>query len=97
MRADRLEHLVLALKDIFLMILPIVLEIGASLLVDLLFDVEVSFVQHLKIVAQNTDFNLRTIESSKRCFPALNQNARNHHIITWLAQINQVILNNDDN
>ena len=73
MRADALQDLVFAFYSSLRMTIPVLLELTACLLVDLLLDVELSFVQNCDVVCQNSNFNLRSLCAIERWLPTLDE------------------------
>jgi len=73
---------------------PITFEFRARLLVDLLFYIEVTLIQHCYVVSQHSYFDLRSLSCKKRRFPSLNKKSSYHNVVTWLHQVDQVVLKN---
>ena len=97
MRTYALQDFVLAFQNVVFVVFPVLFEIAAGLLVYLLFDVEVALVEDRDVVAENRDFDLWTVESVEGGAPSLDHDAGYHDVVTWFAEIDEVVFHYDDN
>ena len=73
MRTDTFKNLVFAFDCLVLVCIPVLLKFTARLLIDLLLDVEFSFVKNRDIIGQNSDLNLWSLCPVKRRLPPLDK------------------------
>ena len=79
------------------MILPILLKVRTSLLVNFLFYVEITFIQNSYVVCKYCYFNIRPNSTNERWTPSLNKHTWNHDIVSWLYNIDEIILKYNNN
>jgi hypothetical protein len=78
------------------MLLPIPLKFTTGLLINLLLYIELALIQHCDIVGQHGYFYFGSISAIEGRLPTLDEQPRNHHIVSRLHQINKIIFKNHD-
>ena len=84
MRADAFQNRILSFDSFILMRIPVLLELTTCLLINLLLNVEFSLVKDVDVVGKDCHLNLRPLCTIERRLPALDEEPRDHNIVTWL-------------
>ena len=84
MWADALQNLILSFNCLIIMRIPVLFELAARLLINLLLNVKFTFVENSDVISKDGDINLRTFSAVERWLPSLNEETCNHDIISWL-------------
>lgn len=72
--------------------IPVLFEFTTRLLVNFLFYIELSFVEHSDVVCENCHLNLWSLSAVEGRLPPLDEEARDHNIVPWLDKIDKVVL-----
>ena len=96
MWANALKNLILSFNSLVIVTIPVLFELAACLLINLLLNVKLTFVENSDVICEDGDIDLRTFSAVEGWLPSLNEETCNHDIVSRLYQVNQIVLQYHD-